>query len=117
MNKKIYVYTTKDCPFCKDIKTTLKDNNIKFIEREKSNFNKEWQEIVALTRMPVFPTINIGSECLIPNRDFSSPEQLVDVVNYTMKQGNKWSKEDRILEMLKSMNHGIAIYFNKDKNK
>ena len=117
MVKKIYIYTTKDCPFCKNVKSTLIENNIEFTEREKSNFNNEWQEIVALTRMPVFPTINIGNECLIPNRDFSSPEQLIDIINYTLKENKKWTKEDRILEMLKSMNHGIGMYFDKNKNK
>ena len=114
MNKTIYVYTTKNCSFCKNIKNDLIKNNIEFVERDKDDFKKEWNYIVSLTKMPVFPTINIDSECLIPNRDFSNPNQMIDMINQLLT--NKWNKQDKILEMLKSMHYGIGLHLNKNKN-
>ena len=76
MNK-IIIYTNETCPYCKQVKEKLNENNIKFTERLTKDWKDKWQEIVNLTGIPTVPTIeteNIYS----PGRDFGSPEHLVN---------------------------------------
>jgi|TARA_R100000030_G_scaffold8892_1_gene6131 glutaredoxin len=107
MNK-IIIYTNETCPYCKQVKEKLNENNIKFTERLTKDWKDKWQEIVNLTGIPTVPTIeteNIYS----PGRDFGSPEHLVNILNN--QQPCKYSDSRQILEKIKTLNYNMGQAF------
>ena len=92
MKKDIIIYTSKTCPYCNQIKQLFKDKKIKYTEKDKEKFNHEWYRVVELTGIPVFPTINIDNEYLVPNRDFQNQQQLLNIIEYISKARKKLRK-------------------------
>jgi len=112
MKKEIIIYTNKTCPYCNQIKQLLKDNKIKYTERDKEKFNQEWYRVVELTGIPVFPTININNEYLVPNRDFQNQQQLLNIIKYLISDDYKEKDiQIRIHEKLKTINYNMGNQF------
>tara|TARA_Y100001938_G_C7911044_1_gene339611 strand:- start:46 stop:444 length:399 start_codon:yes stop_codon:yes gene_type:complete len=112
MKKEIIIYTNSSCPYCKQIKELLEENKIKYIERDKEEFAQEWYKVVELTGIPVFPTVNIGDEYILPNRDYQHSEQLVNIIEYLTSDNYKeWDIQLRIHEKLKTINFNMGNQF------
>ena len=109
--KKITIYTSETCPYCKTIKEKLEENDIKFEERLTSKFEKEWNEIVDLTGLAQLPTVVFNDNYLLPGRDFVSPEHIIGL----LKESNKSSfpYEKITLERIKTLNFNIFNAFNR----
>ena len=111
MKAKIKIYTSKSCKYCDQVKELLKENWIEYVELEAGEHKESWDQVKKLTDLPIFPTIEIENEFLVPNRDFNSPTNLVDLVKNFDK--SKFSDSKRTLELVKTLNYNIYTAFNR----
>jgi|TARA_R110000851_G_scaffold112333_1_gene236431 glutaredoxin 3 len=110
MNK-ITIYTNETCPYCKEVKKQLKENNIEFKNVLTSDEKDNWQAIVNLTGMPTVPTLNFNGDYLVPGRDFGNAANLINLIqNY--KESN-FTIQEITLEKLKTLNYNISTAFNR----
>jgi glutaredoxin len=111
MKAKIKIYTSKSCKYCDQVKELLKENWIEYVELEVGEHKESWDQVKKLTDLPIFPTIEIENEFLVPNRDFNSPTNLVDLIKNFDK--SKFSDSKRTLELVKTLNYNIYTAFNR----
>ena len=110
MNK-IIIYTNETCPYCKEVKKQLKENNIEFKNVLTSDEKDNWQAIVNLTGMPTVPTLNFNGDYLVPGRDFGNAANLINLIqNY--KESN-FTIQEITLEKLKTLHYNISTAFNR----
>ena len=64
MNKKIHVYSTKDCPYCTDLKQMLDNHNLPYEVTDVDEEEKEWEEICKTLSIEFVPTVIIVDETL-----------------------------------------------------
>ena len=128
----IYIYTNETCPYCKQVKEELRNNNIEFNERLTKDWPSKWQDVVNLTGMSTLPTIiRIDKEytdvdheennrpviktvehssIYVPGRDFGNPQQLVSMINVDQCQE---SNDRQTFEKLKTLNYNIHTAFSR----
>jgi len=111
MKKEITIYTNETCPYCKTIKEKLKEENIKFIEKDILKFTDEWNSMSELTGMAQLPTLVFDKEYYIPGRDYFSPEHLISLIKNSKE--SKFDYSTRSFERIKSLNFNILTAFNK----
>ena len=114
MNKKIIVYTSKTCSFCKALKEEFVKENISFEERTNDKYPGEWYKVNYITRLPIFPTIVIESQditedvILVSGRDFKSPTHAIDLVDYIIgPEYPNYSQQSLLLEEIKTLNYAV----------
>ena len=113
MSKKVIIYTMSECAYCKELKEKLNAANVEFVEKDKEKFNGEWFRVVQLTGIPIFPTVNIDGEYLVPNRDFQNPTQILNIIEYmTSDEYKEWDIQTKIYEKLKTLSYSINNQFN-----
>ena len=110
MNK-IIIHTNESCPYCKQIKDELTNNNIEFENRFNSEFKKEWEEIINLTGMPTVPTIIYNNEYLVAGRDFANHKHLINILQNFTDCSYDYTK--RTFERVKTLNYNINMAFGK----
>ena len=76
------LYTNPNCHYCKQIKEALDTANLSYEEITSSSNIEEWNELVRITGLGITPTIVIQEEIWIPNRDFRTPEELVNRIKH-----------------------------------
>ena len=104
----VTIYTKFSCPFCTQIIDKLKDEGIKYLEKPQLEFEKETNDIFGLTGMPIFPTLVVNEEYLVPRRDFQNPQQLIDRIKIVGKLDyTNPPFETRVIEMMKSNGVGM----------
>jgi glutaredoxin len=113
MNK-IEIYTNKTCPYCKNIKEKLEAENIKFIDKDTSEFEDEWNQIVNCTAIPTVPTIKHNNEYYLSGRDFRDPDHLMQLLKVNKKPTIKDS--EILLERLKTLSYSINMAFGRVDN-
>ena len=111
MKKEITIYTNETCPYCKTIKEKLKEENIKFIEKDILKFTDEWNSMSELTGMAQLPTLVFDKEYYIPGRDYFSPEHLISLIKNSKE--SKFDYSTRSFERIKTLNFNILNAFNK----
>ncbi len=79
------LYTNPTCHYCKKIKDSLDGANITYEEINASENQVEWNELVRLTGIGITPTILMQEEIWVPNRDFRTPEELIQRVRHFQK--------------------------------
>ena len=107
MKGKITIYTNKNCSFCEQTKVKFKEKGIKFIEKPTIDWKKEWHETIFITGMATTPTILYNNTYFVPNRDFQSPDQLIELLN-SFKDFNI-NNNKLILEKIKTLNYNIMM--------
>jgi len=82
--KKVTIYTNKNQPHCKQITDTLTQEGIKFTEIDASEGEglDEFNKIVAITNLGMFPTVLVNKNFLVQRRDFQNAQQLVGAIQY-----------------------------------
>ena len=61
-----------------------------------------------LTGLPIFPTILVDGNYLVPQRDFQNIERLVNIVDYiTGPEYSNYTQEDVLIEKVKTLNYII----------
>ena len=110
MKKEITIYTNETCPYCKTIKEKLKEENIKFTEKNVLKFTDEWSSINELIGMAQLPTLVFDKEYYIPGRDYFNPEHLISTIKESKK--SKFNYSIRSFERIKTLNFNILSAFN-----
>ena len=104
MNKEIIIYTSESCDYCKKMKEEFNKQDLSFIEKERTNSNEDWQEIVKLTGMASFPTIVLNNkEFFVPGRDFNSPEQIVSYLKTYKPSEKEYPSDLKLSQGFKTM--------------
>jgi len=109
MNKEIVIFTMKSCPYCKEIKDLLIEKDIKFTEKDKSEFDKDWFRVVQLTGIPMLPTLTVRGEYFVPTRDFRNPNEAINILEYMISDEYvEWDIQTRIHEKLKTISINMS---------
>ena len=110
MSKELVMYTMKTCSFCTQMKKQLLEAEIDFVERDSKEHTEEWEVVKSMTAVPVFPTLVVDGEFLIPNRDFQNVKQGVEMVKRHMSDEYiKADTDNMTRELLKTINASINI--------
>ena len=110
--KEVILYTQSTCPYCKQIKENLDSEGVKYIEKTNEEFPIEWMKVVGTTGLPVFPTVEIDGNYLVPRRDFQQVPQGVNmIVGLANPDLEKPSDEIRMIEGLKTLNYHMSTAF------
>jgi glutaredoxin len=86
MSKKLVVYSMKGCPHCETFKQKLKENKIKFINRDIEKYEEEYNLFVEITQNDFVPAFMIvettdeSAELFAPDRDFQEISEAVEIV-------------------------------------
>ncbi len=65
MNKKVIVYSTKTCPYCRMLKDFLKENNIIFEDYDVGENREKLEEMIKKSGQIGVPVIDIDGEIVI----------------------------------------------------
>jgi len=76
------IYTSPSCHYCNRLKTTLKEQNVAYEEIIASENEVEWNEITRIAGIGMTPAIIFQDEIWLPNRDFRTPEELIQRVKH-----------------------------------
>ena len=76
----ILIYTQSTCNYCKQVKETLDNEGIKYVEKDHLKYSEEWKTLSQTTGMGVFPTLVINDNYIVPRRDFQNPQQAIQVI-------------------------------------
>tara|TARA_R100000808_G_scaffold16804_1_gene37639 strand:+ start:56 stop:454 length:399 start_codon:yes stop_codon:yes gene_type:complete len=110
--KKPTIYTSKNCGYCATVKDKFKEKEVEFIEKERSEHANEWMQVSRLTGLPTFPTIEFNSNYYVPNRDFQSPDQIVEFIKNWEDTGVEDAANDiRLLEAFKTLTFTLSKSF------
>tara|TARA_B100000902_G_C27114939_1_gene815571 strand:+ start:175 stop:561 length:387 start_codon:yes stop_codon:yes gene_type:complete len=110
MNK-IEIYTNESCGYCKSVKEELEKENIEFKNKITTENFHEWQEVINLTKLATVPTVKCNNQYFVPQRDFQSPQQLINILKTFKESSHDDSKQT--LELLKTLYSGVHIAFGK----
>ena len=105
--REVILYTKKTCPYCISFIKLLNDEGIKFINKEieQEGVRQEFDKMTALTGTGMFPTILTNDNYLIPNRDFRSmPEGIQMIKSIAQPLYENPPSDLKTIEMLKQMN-------------
>jgi len=86
MSKKLVVYSMKGCIHCESFKQKLKENKIKFINRDIEKYEEEYNLFVEITQNDFVPAFMIvettdeSAELFAPDRDFQEISEAVEIV-------------------------------------
>lgn len=65
MDKKIIVYSTSTCPYCRMVKEFLKENNIEFIEYDVGENREKLEEMIKKSGQLGVPVIDIDGKIIV----------------------------------------------------
>ena len=105
--EKVRIYTQENCKYCEQVKSVFDKNNIDFIEISTKKHPKEWKKIMYMSTMGITPTILYKDFYFIANRDFQTPEQLVEI----LKDFSRPDVDNNVLvlERTKTLNYNIML--------
>jgi len=111
---KVTIYTSENCGYCTTTKEKFNEKSVKFTEKEKLEYNSEWNEVNRLTGLPTFPTIEFNGNYYIPGRDFQNPDQIVDYIK-AWDSNNEINHSDnvRLLEAFKTLTFTLNMSLNR----
>jgi len=92
--KKLVVFTMKGCPWCEDMKKSLKENEIDFLDRDINEHEEEYKLFVEITENDFVPAFMIiedvedlsKTKLYAPDRDFDGIEQGVEIIKESLKK-------------------------------
>lgn len=108
--KEVTIYTHKDQQHCKQFTDMLTQEGIKFNEIDASEGEglDEWNKVVSITNLGMFPTVLVNENFLVQRRDFQNAQQLVGAIQYF---GNpKFENptfEGKMFEQMKTNNYNL----------
>jgi len=94
------LYTNPTCHYCHRIKTQLDAAGLEYEEIIAQDNQEEWNEIIRITGIGMTPTIIMQEEIWLPNRDFRTPEELIERIKHFIDTPMKTLKfEERINQL------------------
>ena len=78
----IRIYTTKNCDYCKKLKTSLKEEGYEYVEIDIDNDKnrEECQKIFDFAGVTLVPIIIKKPHVLVPTRSFNTIEQAIELI-------------------------------------
>ncbi len=84
----VIVYTMKGCPFCEDFKKMLKEERIKFYDRDIHEHADEYDEYSKITKNDMIPSLliiegdekNHKSFLYAPEKNFNELSEAIEIV-------------------------------------
>jgi glutaredoxin len=64
MTKKIHVYSSKECPYCTELKQMLNDHNLTYEITDVDEEEKEWEDMCKTLNIEFVPTVIIVDDKL-----------------------------------------------------
>ena len=64
MTKNIHLYSTKDCPYCTDLKQMLNNHNLPYEVTDVDEEEKEWEEMCKTLNIEFVPTVIIVDDAV-----------------------------------------------------
>ena len=108
--REVIVYTKFSCPHCKSMLELLDSEGIKYTEKPQLDFEEEWNTVASLTGTPVFPTLLVNGEYLCPRRDYTQPQQAINIIKMIGKKNFEMPPHDlRIREFIKSLSSILQL--------
>ena len=82
--KEVTIFTHKNQPHCKQFTDMFIQEGIKFNEIDASEGDglDEWNKVVSITNLGMFPTVLVNQNFLVQRRDFQNAQQLVGAIQY-----------------------------------
>ena len=107
-NKKlteVTVYTKNNNPTCKNLLTILKQEGIKFIEKDIDIY----PAILATVQMNSVPVVFINDNYLVHGRDFQNPNQCINILQHLANPDFVNPSNDvKMIESIKNLNFNIS---------
>jgi len=63
--KQVVFFTVPDCPLCDEVRQWLKDNRVKFIERDVAGDFGSLREMYKLTGQSLVPVVSFKSKAVV----------------------------------------------------
>ena len=76
----VRVFSMKGCPHCDNLKSQLKENNIKFTEIDVDKHEELYEKFSKKVDNEFLPAIMIGKKAFVPDRSFNTINEAVDLV-------------------------------------
>lgn len=84
----VVVYTMKGCPYCVEFKNLLKENKIKFIDRDIDKYSEEYELFIKATENDYIPALMIVESknnkqkpfLYAPERDYNELTEALSIV-------------------------------------
>ena len=111
--KKATIYTNENCGFCTTMKNKFKEQDVEFIEKERSDNTDEWFEVSRLTGLPTFPTIEFNGEYYVPGRDFQNADQIINHIKNWDDNSNNVTNDIKLLEAFKTLTYTMNRSLNR----
>ena len=106
------LYTNPTCHYCKKIKESLDSANIQYEEVDASKNQVVWNELVRITGIGITPTIIMQEDVWIPNRDFRSPEELINRIRHFENNPMKPLKFEERLDQINNNVRNLTLMLN-----
>ena len=106
------VYSQPTCHYCKKIKDTLTEANIEYEEIITSENVEEWNELVRVTGIGMTPTIVFQEEIWLPNRDFRTPEELINRIKHFVDNPMRSLKFEERIDQLHNSVKNLTLLLN-----
>ena len=108
--KEVTIYTHKDQQHCKQFTDMLTQEGIKFTEIDASEGEGlvDWNKVVSITNLGMFPTVLVNQNFLVQRRDFQNAQQLVGAIQYFANpKFENPAFEGKIFEQMKTNNYNL----------
>ena len=88
MDKLLILFSMKGCPFCEQIKSSLTESKIDFVERDIDDYKEEYDlfsEVVGNEYVPALmlienPETEPKSQLFAPERDYNELDEAVQII-------------------------------------
>ena len=97
MTKKINVYSTKECPYCVELKQLLDTHNLPYEVTDVDEEEKEWDEMCKTLNIEFVPTVIIvddvldTAKLLTPDIHFDEVQECFDqILEEVNNNGNSY---------------------------
>jgi glutaredoxin len=97
MTKKIHLYSSKECPYCTELKQMLDSNNLPYEVTDVDEEEKEWDEMCKTLSIEFVPTVIIVDEeldtakLLTPDVHFDEVQECFDqILEEVNNNGNSY---------------------------
>tara|TARA_R110002012_G_scaffold39827_2_gene109873 strand:- start:137 stop:532 length:396 start_codon:yes stop_codon:yes gene_type:complete len=107
--EEIKIYTNETCNFCKELKTSLDEKEIKYTNIDTSKNKEEWQKVVDTTFIPTVPTVLYKDTYFVAGRDFNNAHHLESVLSSF--NGFDYDDPRLLLERLRTLTFSITMAF------
>ena len=108
--KEVIIYTHKGQQHCKQFIDTLTQEGINFTEIDASEGEglDDWNKVVSITNLGIFPTVLVNQNFLVQRRDFQNGQQLIGAIQYFGSPTfENPSFEGRMIEQTKTNNYNL----------